>query len=418
MVLFWVDVNQFALRDFPNNNNAYQNDLNHPNRIVKTGDKYGYNYDINVNKADVWSQLVFTFPHVDFFIAGDGSQTIFSRVGNVENGLFPDNSYGKSTPNVFYNYGVKGGATYKINGRNYVYISGAILTRAPYYQDAYISPRTRDVLQDSLRSEYVQTAEAGYIINAPKLKVHLIGYYTQTKHGFNVLTFYDDFYQDFGNYALSNINKLYFGGEFGFEANVARNITISGAAAVGRYYYNSRQKAVTTEDNTNAVLNTETVYSQNYRIPSTPQEAYSFTISYRSPRFWFVSVTGSYFDQMWLDFNPVRRTILATENLDPKSELYQQVIDQQRLPSQYNVDAFAGYSWKLPNAYIGSGKSRKPLYLAIYAGVNNLLNNTNIIAGGYEQLRYDYSNSDINKFPSKYYYGYGINYSASVALRF
>ena len=415
---FWVDINQFAQRDFPTNANAYQNDLSHPNRIVKVGDKYGYNYNININKAAIWSQFVFKFPHVDFFFAGEGSQTIFKRIGNVKNGLFPDNSYGVSAPNVFYNYAVKGGVTYKLNGRNYFYVSGALLTRAPYYEDAYISPRTRDVLQDSLRSEYVQTVEAGYLLNAPKLKIHLIGYYTLMQHGFNVLTFYHDDYHTFGNYALSNIDKLYFGGEFGFEANVARNLTISGAAAVGRYYYNNRQKAITTVDNTNEILNTETVYSKNYRIPSTPQEAYSFTISYRSPKFWFVSLTGNYFDQMWLDFNPVRLTELATQNLDPKSQQYADVIAQERLPSQYTLDAFAGYSWKIPHAYIGSGFHKKPLYLSMYAGVNNILNNQDMISGGYEQLRFDFSTGDVGKFPSKYYYAYGINYFASIALHF
>jgi hypothetical protein len=415
---FWVDVNQFAQRDFPTNNNAYQNDLNHPNRIVKVGDKYGYNYNININKASVWSQFVFKFSHIDFFVAGEGSQTIFRRIGNVKNGLFPGDSYGKSTPNIFYNYSVKAGVTYKINGRNYLYVSGALLTRAPYYEDAYISPRTRDVLQDSLRNANIQTLEAGYILNAPKLKIHLVGYYTQMKHSFNVLTFYDDGFQTFGNYALSNINRLYFGGEFGFEATVAPNLSISGAAAVGRYYYSSRQKAVTTEDNTNAILNTETVYSNNYRIPSTPQEAYSFSISYRSPKFWFISLTANYFDQMWLDFNPIRRTTLATDNLDPKSQEYHDVIAQQQLPSQYTIDAFAGYSWRIHHAYIGSGFHKKPLYLAMYAGVNNLLNNQDIISGGYEQLRYDYTTSDVGKFPSKYYYAYGINYFASIALHF
>ena len=415
---FWVDINQFAQRDFPTNNDAYQNDLNHPNRIVKTGDKYGYNYNININKAALWSQFVFKFSHVDFFFAGEGSQTIFRRIGNVKNGLFPDNSYGKSTPNIFYNYSVKAGVTYKLNGRNYLYISGALLTRAPYYEDAYISPRTRDVLQDSLRNENIQTLEGGYILNAPKLKIHLVGYYTQMKHGFNVLTFYHDDYQDFVNYALSNISRLYFGGEFGFEANVARNVTISGAAAIGRYYYNSRQTAVTTVDNTATILSKETVYSNNYRIPSTPQEAYSFSVSYRSPKFWFISLTGNYFDQMWLDFNPVRRTALATENLDNKSELFHDVVKQEQLAAQYTLDAFAGYSWKIPHAYIGSGFHKKPLYLSIYAGINNILNNQDIISGGYEQLRFDYSTSDINKFPPKYYYAYGLNYFASIALRF
>ncbi|HEX5151541.1 MAG TPA: Plug domain-containing protein [Parafilimonas sp.] len=415
---FWVDINQFAQRSFPSDNDAYQNDLNHPNRIVKTGDNYGYNYNINIDKAAIWSQFVFKFPRIDFFIAGEGSQTIFKRTGNVKNGLFPDNSYGRSSPNIFYNYSVKGGVTYKINGRNYLYVSGALLTRSPYFEDAYVSPRTRDVLQDSLCSEAIQTLEGGYILNAPKLKIHFVGYYTQMKHGFNVITFYHDGFQDFVNYALSNIDKLYFGGEFGFEANIARNITISGAAAVGRYYYNSRQNAVTTVDNTAAVLSAETIFSNNYRIPSTPQEAYNFTISYRSPKFWFLSLTANYFDYTWLDFNPLRRTTLATENLDTKSEIFHSVIDQQQLAAQYTIDAFAGYSWKVPHTYIGSGFHKKPLYISMYAGINNILNNKNIISGGYEQMRYDYSTSDINKFPPKYYYAYGINYFASIALRF
>jgi hypothetical protein len=415
---FWVDVNQFALRDFPNNSTAYQNDLNHPNRIVKTGDEYGYNYDININKVAAWSQFVFTFPHIDFFVSAEGSQTIFRRIGNVKNGLFPDNSFGKSAPSLFYNYGLKGGATYKINGRNYLYVSAALLSRPPYYEDAYISPRTRDLIRDSLRSETVQTIEGGYLLNAPRLKIHLIGYYTQTNHGFNVLTFYHDDYQDFVNYALSNINRVYFGSELGFEANVFRNITVDAAAAIGRYYYNGRQKAVTTIDNTAQILNVQTVYANNYRIPSTPQNAYSFSVSYRSPKFWFISLTRNYFDNMWLDFNPVRRTQLATENLKEDSDLWNNVLDEQKLNAQYTVDVFAGYSWKLKNTYIGSGFNRKAVYLVMYAGVNNLLNNRDIISGGYEQLRFDYSSSDINKFPPKYYYAYGINYFASIALRF
>jgi len=415
---FWVDVNQFAQRDFPDDNNAYQNDLNHPDRIVKKGDNYGYNYDININKAAIWAQFVFKLPHIDFFIAGEGSQTIFRRTGNVKNGLFPDNSYGKSAPEIFYTYAAKGGLTYKINGRNYIYVSGALLTRPPYYEDAYISPRTRDVVQDSLCNENIQTLEGGYILNAPRLKIHLIGYYTQSRHGFNVMTFYHDDYQDFVNYAISNISRVYFGSEFGFEAQFARNLTLTGAAAVGRYYYNSRQKAITMIDNTAAILSVETVYSNNYRIPSTPQEAYNLGITYRSPKFWFISITGNYFDEMWLDFNPVRRTSLATDNLEPGSDIWHSVIDQQRLDAQYTVDVFAGYSWKIPHTYIGSGFSKKALYLAFYAGVNNVLNNRDMISGGYEQLRFDYTTSDINKFPPKYYYAYGINYFASIAFRF
>jgi hypothetical protein len=106
---YYVDLNQFGERDFPSNPNAAQNDLNNPNRIVREGDKYGHNYDINITKLAGWAQGVFKFNKVDFFLSTELSQTRFWRVGKVKNGLFPNNSFGKSAVNDFLNYAVKGG---------------------------------------------------------------------------------------------------------------------------------------------------------------------------------------------------------------------------------------------------------------------------------------------------------------------
>ena len=412
---FFVDLNQFAQRDFPTDPNAAQNDLNRPNRILYAGDQYGYDYDINIYKATEWAQTVFKFRKIDFFLAAELSQTQFYRTGNVKNGLFPDNSYGKGKVNIFTNYAAKAGFTYKINGRNYLYINASSLTKAPYFDNAYISARTRDAEQDNLVSEQIQTAEGGYVLNAPKIKIRLSGYYTSFKHGFNVLTFYHDDYRNFVNYALSNIDKLQFGGEFGFEATVLPNVTINGAAAVGRYYYNSRQNAVITLDNSATVLGNQVVYSQNFRVPSTPQEAYSFGITYRSPKFWFVSLTGNYFNKMWLDFNPIRRTYSAVEGIDPKSQTWSDIINQTEFDPQYTVDFFAGYSWKLPKSF---NVNKKPVFLVFNTGISNLLNNKDIITGGYEQLRFDFTDHDINKFPPKLFYAFGLNYFVSATIRF
>lgn len=411
---FYVDLNQFAERDFPNDPNALQNDLNNPNRILKAGDKYGYNYDINITKAEAWVQTVFNFNHVDFFVAAQIAENKFWRTGRVRNGLFPNNSFGKSLINDFTNYAVKGGITYKINGRNYLYANGAYLTRPPYFNNAYISARTRDAEQNNLTSETIKTVEAGYVLNAPKLKIRLDGYYTSFENGFDVLTFYHETYRSFVNYALSNIDKLHFGGEFGIEAKVASNLTLNGAAAVGRYYYNSRQNATITLDNTAEVLDNQVVYSENYRVPLTPQEAYSFGFTYRSPKFWFVSLTGNYFDEMWLEMNPIRRTYPAIESIEVKSAEWHSIIDQTKFAPKYTVDFFGGYSWKLPHTYI----NKKPVYLSLNAGVNNILNNKDIITGGYEQLRFDFDTRDPNQFPPKYYYAFGVNYFLSVVIRY
>ncbi len=412
---YYLNLNQFAERDFPSNSTANQNDLLVPNRVLRVGDKFGYFYDMVINKAATWGQGVFKFNKVDFYLAAELSKTQFYRDGHTVNGLFPNNSFGVSKKNNFTNYSVKGGITYKLDGRNYFYVNGTYLTKAPFFENIYVSPRTRDFQQNNPKSTTIKSAEAGYIMNSPGLKIRLTGYYTVFEDDYNVMSFYHDDYRNFVNYAMSNIDKLHFGGELGFEAKIVGGLSVNGAAAVGRYYYNSRQEAIITLDNSAANLGTETIFNQNYRVPSTPQEAYSLGLNYRSPKFWYVSITGNYFDQMWLDFNPIRRTQTAVDGLEYKGELWNSILDQTQWKAQYTVDMFGGYSWKLPKNMEIAGKNT---FLVFNVGANNILNNKTIITGGFEQLRFDFDNRDVNKFPPKVYYGYGINFFASATLRF
>lgn len=417
---FYVNVNQFAERDFPVDNVANQFDLDNPNRILKVGDKFGYDYNLNISRAAAWAQGVFKFSKIDFFLAGTVSLTEFYRQGNARNGLFPDNSKGKGTTNEFTNYGGKAGITYKINGRNYIFANASYQTRAPYFENVYVSPRTRNSQQDNITSEIIQSGEAGYIMNAPKFKIRLSGYYTQFKDGMDVMSFYHDSYQNFVNYAISGIDKLHFGGEFGIEAKVTQTITVNAAAAVGRYYYDSKQNAVITVDNSASILGQQIIYAENFRIPSTPMEAYSLGATYRSPKFWFVSLTGNYFDQSYLSHNPLRRTWDALKFEAPGSAGYNEIFNQTKFDSQYTLDFFGGYSWKLPRDF---EINHKPTFLVFNAGVNNILNNKEMVTGGFEQLRYDAQTASgdpvaVGKFPPRLFYAYGLNFFASVTLRF
>lgn len=412
---YYVDVNQFAERDFPANNTVNQNDLNRPNRIVREGDRVGYDYDIHIRKASAFVQSNVRLRKVDFFAAAEHSYTAFWREGNVRNGLFPNNSYGKSKTNHFYNYGVKGGATYKIDGRNYVYANAGYQTRAPFFENAYIAPRTRDLLQDNIVNEKISTVEGGYVMNAPTVKIRFNGYYTRFEDGLNVLTFYNDEYRNFTNYAVSNIDKEHMGIEFGTEVKVYKGLSLNAAASIGRHRYISRQRATVTVDNSAEVLSSNNViYSNNYYVP-TPQEAYTFGFDYRSPKFWFLNMNVNFFNKMYLDFNPIRRTSTAVNGVEKGSDLWHEILDQEKLKNQVTLDLFAGYSYMV-NRKIRGLKTRN--YLVFNLGINNLLDNKNVVSGGYEQLRFDMSGKDVDRFPSRKFYAYGINFFASIGYRF
>ena len=61
---------------------------------------------------------------------------------------------------------------------------------------------------------------------------------------------------------------------------------------------------------------------------------------------------------------------------------------------------------------------KKRTYLVFNLGVNNILDNRNIVSGGFEQLRFDFAEKNTNKFQDRKFYAYGTNFFASVGVRF
>jgi hypothetical protein len=354
-----------------------------------------------------------TKKRIDFFAAVELSYTNYLRDGRMRNGLFPFNSYGRSEMNEFYHYALKAGIIYKINGRKYLYLHSAVVSKPPLFDNVFISPRTRDTQQENIQNEKIKTIEAGYVLNAPRIKGRLSFYATEFRDGMNIMTFYHDGYGNFVNYALSGIDKLHYGSEFGVECKLTNRFTLNAAASMGRYYYNNRQQVSVSADNDAYVLDRAIIYSQNFRVGGTPQEAYGVGIGYQSQSgsFYF-NLTGNYFRQQWLDINPLRRTYAALENVTEGSEQWDRIIGQTHLPEQYTVDLSAGISTR---AKLFPAKYKQTLVFNL--SMNNVLNKQDIISGGYEQLRFDTDTQDTGKFPPKYFYAPGLNFSFNCSLR-
>ncbi|MES2429477.1 MAG: TonB-dependent receptor [Bacteroidota bacterium] len=412
---FFVNVNQFAERDFPSNDSATINNLNNLNTIVKEGDIYDYNYVINSHKASAWMQAMFKYKKLNFFLSGNGSTTSFYRVGQYKTGLFPDNSFDKSDIQQFWNYGVKGGISYKLNYRNYLFVNGSYSTAAPQFEKAYISIRRRNDLQSNLVSEKIAAIEGGYEYASPKFKFRATGYYTEFKDGIDQNTFYDDLSRTFANFSTSKINKVNMGIEAASEILLVKGLTLNLATSVGRYRYSNRPLLTATRDNTTDIFLKDVVtYIENFHTGS-PEEAYSAGLYYRSKNYWGVGINANYFDQMWARISPVRRTYSAVEGVDYDSKLWHDILDQTKLPTQFTLNANANWSKRLKGSIF---PNRKFTLLLININVNNILDNQNIVQTEYEQSRFDYLNKNPDKFPNKLSYAFGLNFGASVALRF
>ncbi len=404
---FWVDVDQFAERDFDDEVTA-QNDLSTPNKIIGVGDVFGYDYEIHVNKYEVFGQLDYKSRKLDGFVGLTGSNTSFWRNGLMQNGKFPENSIGESEKQTFNNYGVKAGAVYKITGRHLLTANGTYMTRAPFARNAFISPRTRDQVIPNLESTTIMSGDINYMVRYPNLKVRLTGYYTEMNDQVWSRSFYHDEYLTFVNYMMTGVDQLYMGGELGIEKTIASSYVLQGAFTTGQSLYNSRPIATITRDNSEEVVaENKVVYLKNYRIGGMPQTAASIGLKYNSPKYWYAGANFNYFADIYLDPNPDRRTEEAIAGFVESDPQWKEIIVQEQLDNGYTLNVYGGKSWKI---------RKYNSYLRLNVNVNNVLNNTSFKTGGFEQLRYDVT--DIDKFPPKYGYMYGLTYFAMVSYLF
>ena len=402
---FWVDVDQFAEQDFLDPV-AAQNNADTPNRVIRVGDDFGWNYYMHNHEATAFAQLEFKLKKIDWYAAVELSDQFFWREGVYKNGRFLDNSQGKSEVFNFVNYAAKGGITYKISGRQFITANAAYLTEAPSVRNVFISPRTRDFTISDPKNETVYTGDVSYLLRYPKLKMRATYYYMERKDAVWSRSFYHDEYRSFVNFVMEDVDYFHHGIEFGIDGEIVGGLSANGVFAWGQHLYNSRPTASVYRDNSAELIDeNKTIYLQNYKIGGMPQSAASVGLKYSGKKYWFAGVNFNYFMDIYLDPSPDRRTAEAVATFVESDPQWNQAIDQTKLDNGYSLNIIGGKSWKLGD-----------YYLSLFGNITNVTNNRSFITGGFEQLRYDKSNLD--KFPPKIGYMMGINYFISATLRF
>ena len=190
-------------------------------------------------------------------------------------------------------------------------------------------------------------------------------------------------------------------------------MSLSSALAMGRYTYIDRPSANVTLDNNAEVIRQEEVYWKNYHVANTPELAYTGGVNLSYDAF-FMNISANYTARNWIDVNSVRRTALALD-LVPDGDLKDEILEQEMYDNQFSLDLFAGYTWRLRNTF---DKMKNSHTLVFNLGVNNLTNNRDFIAIGFENNRFDFEDKNVMKFQNRYFYGNGINYFANITYRF
>jgi hypothetical protein len=496
---YFLNINNFAERDYAFSTAKIQYDLDYwldhgreAEKITKGG-KYGYDYYAQVRDASVWANSIFNFGSFKANLAGKAGVSSFWREGLMRNGLFPgldasgkeyviDNvnltsydddgnvvtSMGKSDISTFAVGSVKGGLEYDFTGGHRIYANAGWFMDAPRFNQAFLSPRTRNSLMKDLTTVKTLSADINYQYSNSGYELRATAFWTKIMDQSDLMSFYDDSYNSFTNFAMTGIDERHAGIEVGFKVPMPflSGLSLQGAVSAGEYIYTSTPTMTQTIDNSSETVVTgepvtywasHPIYKkdasgsyvtddfgnyivdkeQKHYVPSTPQLAANLALNYRTRSYWFFNLGANMFANSYLDMNPLYRTELAV--IGPDDNVTKAVRNEHRMNWYMNETVINQGLSPQEIEYMASQEklNEKPLFLVNFSvgkswyihrkynfgfslEAKNILNDKCVRTGGYEQTRLIDSESYTRyyRFDSKYFYMQGANYMLNLYFRF
>ena len=204
------------------------------------------------------------------------------------------------------------------------------------------------------------------------------------------------------------------GFEGSFKLELSPVLSLEAAVAIGNYSY-ANDPVLELELNDDIGIEGVSVTDlridlgktklNGYRLESGPQEAYSLSVSYRDPKYWFTSISFNRIGNNYIVPSALRLTdsFLLEKEAYTAAELAPYELDiiqaQERLKPHYITNLLFGKS------YLKNG-----IYSSLFLSIDNLLN-SEFRSGGYESSRFgnyqDYLDDQRSRtplFPTKYWW--------------
>lgn len=421
------NINTYALGTYTQSSPQVQYDLNNPNKEVRVGDRFGYDYTLLVNKATVWTNYSANVGNFNFNVAARVAGTEMQRDGKMRNGLAANNSYGKSGVANFFDGGGKAGIGWNIGRGHTMKLSGGYEWRAPMASTAFASPEINNDFVNDLKCEQVLSGEFSYLYSGSWLHANISGYYSRINDATEWQNFYFDDINSFSYVSMTGINKEYYGVELGLKFKLTSYLDLNaiGTMSEAKYVNNANVRYM---NSTEGVYYDDVVMSDGMRESGTPLTALSLGLSYHSNG-WFIDLNGNYYDRIYLSWSPNRRYVSTLKR--QYSGWGEAVVDEAGnvVTNNYVPGQAEGKGGFMLDGSIGKNIYLKHGSLSINLSVTNILNNIKIVSGGYEQSRSDYttnkqtgemSNQRVYSFSNnpKKYYAFGTNGMLNIAYKF
>ena len=401
-----IDLDYYLIND-ATFSNSLQNNLLAPNRKIGVGDRYGYDYRLNMFRCALFGTASWGYDDgdIDFGIAIASTTT--HRRGFFEKELFPnEGSYGRSTKIKLLPYRISAHWQHVMNNHSF---GASFMTRgeSPDVEDMFLQrDYNNSIVRDlSLATTIALEARYGLIISS-KLTLAATLFSTSTLNNISVLHYYDDLAGEFVDCVVSNIDTTVGGLEAKANVEWTRHFASSFMVSAFASRYISSPKVVLYADVDNRHIATSMSNMRGLKS-GVPEIAVYGDIEF-SMSGWRARAALHYCGSRSVAPSFVRRSHRVL-NQAFAEENREELLSQQHLRDVVGIDL-----------NISKWFNFERMTLGIQLSVRNLLGN-NYISSGYEQNRVRrttiINGAELEPFANRISYGYPRLFYLGITLR-
>lgn len=329
--LHYREIRDLVGADYAVAPNAGRDQNADPNARLYVGDKLGYNYDGRTQWLGGYSQLEYKTPLLSAVVSGTVSRVSYKRIDYFQKRQSDGNPVATDWTN-FNGYSVKAGANYNLTEHDNVFANVGYNSKVPFFNLLYTNQGRK---YDNVRPEGISSAEIGYGISYPSLKVTLNAYYTlwANKTTTSVSTALGE--AVYSN--VRNVNARHAGVELSVAQEISRRLQLNAAISLGDWRWTGKGLLNQTKEDGSPVnpdVIDQPVFLDGTHVGDAAQNQFQIGLRYEPFHGMYIRPSFLLFTKYYADFNP--ETIL-----DPASST-----DSYRLPTSRTLDLHLGYDFK------------------------------------------------------------------------
>ncbi|NNC49415.1 MAG: TonB-dependent receptor plug domain-containing protein [Flaviramulus sp.] len=279
-------------------------DENNPNRALQVGEKRSYNNDGKVGWLGAFGQLEYDVnENFNTFISLALSNTSYQRIDYFN---YLDSDPIQTTDKYnFLGYQAKGGANYRLDDKNNVFVNLGYFEKAPGFDAVFLNFNNENINADA-PNQKITSFEIGYGFRSDKLSGNLNLYST----AWNDRTETARFQQPDGTNAVANIlgvDAMHNGIELDFVFRATDKLSITGMASIGDWRWNSNVENVDILDEDQNVVETVNLFIKDLHVGDAAQTTGALGFNYKLTPETRLVLDYNYYADIYAQFDPSDR---------------------------------------------------------------------------------------------------------------